>query len=170
MRQLALAELQSWEKRAPEEANLLNPAFVAVVIYALARGHEKESKTPLPYILTFVALPLLLTPFLRDLVPSTVKTNLPGWLQDNEGALLDFPERSQALVPWVQQGMLFAFRANNLTLESEALRAGTLGRRPRNFTTSEEVELIRQRAYFVGRWFAGSGNPTTLMGLFGLQP
>lgn len=164
------ANLPAWEDRAVEEANLLNPAFLSLVAFSVCRGYESEVSRPIDFFLPFIALPLVTTSFLRDLLPRTVRTKLAGWLHENEGDLLDFGERAAAHAAWVRQGLAYGIRFEALEIEGASLRAGSIKRKPRGCISSDEVEFTRQRAFFVGRWFATAGSARTIAGLFGVRP
>ena len=44
----------TWVERPPEQARLLNPAFVGATIWSCARGYASVRETELPYALAFV--------------------------------------------------------------------------------------------------------------------
>jgi hypothetical protein len=52
--------MSAWNDRPTEIANLLNPAFCALLLAQAVRGYQEETKVGLPYALAFLVLPLVL--------------------------------------------------------------------------------------------------------------
>ena len=52
--------MKQWNLRSPEVANLLNPAFCGHVLYVAIAAYSGDAKKPMPYVLSFVILPLVL--------------------------------------------------------------------------------------------------------------
>jgi hypothetical protein len=50
----------AWELRPREEANLLNPVFVALSMSRVAAGHQETIARGMPWALVFIALPAVL--------------------------------------------------------------------------------------------------------------
>lgn len=164
--------LPDWGEQPREEARLLNPAFIAALLWACADGHGAETGTGLPYPLSFIALPVVLHRPTRTTLPSTKRTSLAAWLGANPRALVGFSDRASALVTIVKAGLLFGCREGLLAMEHERVHAGS---RPRSISsferdTTDEVNDCLKRARFVGRWFAGAGPSGTVMALWGVSP
>lgn len=164
--------LPHWSDRSREEARLLNPAFIATLLWACADGHGGESGTGLPYTLSFIALPVVLHRPTRITLPSTKRTSLAAWLGAHPRALVGFSDRASALVPTVKGGLLFGCREGLLAMEHERVHAGPRPRSIASFKreTTDEVNDCLKRARFVGRWFAGAGQSRTVMALWGVSP
>lgn len=78
--------------RPIEIANLLNPAFGAVVLYEGIRGYQEASGTQgIPYGLLYFIFPLVLTKSIRVTLPRLSKSSLQAWIQK-------YPEH----VPYIQ--------------------------------------------------------------------
>ena len=90
-----------WVERPPEQARLLNPAFVGVTIWACARGYASVREIGLPYALSFVAVPITLHKATREDLPRSTRTSMASWLAENPRALVGFAERARAVVPLV---------------------------------------------------------------------
>jgi hypothetical protein len=97
---------------------------------------------------------------------------MASWLSDNTRAQVGFAERSRSLVPLVKEAILFASNGAMLSLEDTRLVAADRPRSMARFEreATDEVKSCIKKAEFVGKWFAGSGNYTTIMALWGIAP
>jgi hypothetical protein len=161
-----------WSDRPIEEARLFNPAFLAALSWACAEGYGSVNTQGIPYPLLFVAMPVILHKNTRESLPKTIRTSLAAWLGDNPQVHIHFRERAKSLVPIVKEGVLFG--ANGQLLEFSSSRI-IVAPRPRSMISflgqaSDEVKDCMAKAKFVGRWFASSGDYTTVMALWGVTP
>ena len=164
--------LLAWSDQPMEEARLLNPAFLATLLWSCADGHRAESGRDLPYSLSFIALPTVLHRPTRTLLPSSKRTSLAAWLGAHPRALVGFAQRATALVPLVKSGLLFGCREGLLNVDHEGIQSRQRPRPMASFErqTTDEVKDCLKRARFVGRWFAGAGQSETIMALWGVAP
>ena len=161
-----------WVERPPEQARLLNPAFVGATIWSCVRGYTSVRQTGLPCALAFVAVPITLHKSTREVLPRSTSTSMASWLTENPRALVGFTERARAVVPLVKEGILFGSSGLMLTLDDARLTAAD---RPRSMARFErqataEVKACVKKAEFVGKWFASSGDYATVMALWGVAP
>jgi len=159
-----------WSEQSTEQARLLNPAFLASLVWGCANGYSKVDKRGVPYPLLFVAMPAVLQKATREILPRSARTSLAAWLVDNPQVHAGFAERAMALVPLVKAGILFG--ANGQLLDAPSPRILAV-RRPRSLArflreASNEVATCMKKAEFVGKWFASSGDHTTIMALWGV--
>lgn len=159
-------------ERPVEEARLLNPAFLALLIWACARGYGDKSGKGVPFPLLFVAMPAVLHKETRQSLPRAVSTRLPAWLAEHPHLLVRFAERASALVPLVQEGILFGANGGLLEVSPEGVANV---RRPRGMAeflenATTEVRECVKKAELVGKWFARSGDYSTVMALWGVAP
>jgi len=164
--------IASWSDRPFEQARLLNPAFLAALIWSCAEGYCSIDQQGMPYPLSFIAIPVILHKSTREGLPRAVRTSLTAWLGENAQVHVRFTERATSLIPLVKEGVLFGVNGQLLNLSSSRIVAGS---RPRSMTrflreSSEEVQDCMAKAKFVGKWFASSGNYTTVMALWGVMP
>ena len=161
-----------WVERPPEQARLLNPAFVGATIWSCARGYRTVRTSGLPYALAFVGVPIALHKATREDLPRSTRTSMTSWLAENPRALVGFPDRARALVPLVKEGILFASGNQMLTLNSARLVAGDRPRSMARFEreATDEVKACVEKAEFVGKWLASSGDYATVMALWGVAP
>ena len=161
-----------WAERPPEQARLLNPAFIGALVWSSANGYLGIRARGLPYPLAFVAMPIVLHKATRESLPRAVSTSMVTWLTENTRAHVGFSDRARGLVPLVKDGILFASNGSMLSLADGHLSAA---QRPRSVSrfereASDEVKSCMKRAEFVGKWFAGSGDYATIMALWGVTP
>lgn len=165
--------LRSWQERAPDEAALFNPAFLAGVLNRAAAGHQRESGSALPFSLAFLVPPIVLVRPTRQDLPRQIRTSMAAWLQEYPRHRLHFPSQAVGFVPYLREGVLYGVACGGLLVDSsgaisaQALARGS-GRRIREAT--EEYGDIMKKAEFVGRWFARAGSPETVMALWGVRP
>lgn len=161
-----------WIERPPEQARLFNPAFVAATVWSCARGYASAQDGGLPYALAFVGAPIALHKATREELPRSTRTSMASWLAENPRALVGFADRARALVPLVKEGILFGSSGQMLTLDDARLEAADRPRSMARFEreATDEVKACVKKAEFVGKWFAGSGDYTTIMALWGVAP
>jgi len=164
--------IASWSDRPIEQARLLNPAFLAALLWSCAEGYGSIDTQGIPYPLSFVAMPIVLHKSTRESLPRTVRTSLAVWLGENPQVHVRFAERATALVPLIKEGVLFGANGRMLNISSSRIMAAS---RPRSMTrflreSSDEVQDCMAKAKFVGKWLASSGDYTTVMTLLGVMP
>lgn len=159
--------------RAPEERALLNPSFFSLLFWHAASGHTAELGTGLPFVTSFLVLPLVLHRETRESLPKRVMTSLPVWLDENPLVRVRFAERSSMLVPYAKEALMFGSMRGFLKIGADEIAAEMGWQRKVNAElkrTSEEVRTCAKRAEFLGRWFARAGSSATVMALMGVRP
>ena len=165
--------LRTWLERAPDEAALLNPAFLAVVLNRAAAGHYRETGEALPFALAFLVPPVVLVRPIREALPRQIRTSMAAWLQAHPRHRLRFAARATGFVPYVREGVLYGAACGGLEIaEGGALSALALasGSARRIREATEEYGDIMKKAEFVGRWFGKAGTTDTVMALWGVRP
>jgi hypothetical protein len=165
--------LRRWHERAPDEAALFNPAFLAAVINRAASGYHRETGNPLPFALAFLVAPIVLVRPTREALPGQIRTSMAAWLQEQPRHRLHFPRRAGGFVPYVREGVLYGTACGGLEMaEDGALGAHALvrGSSRRIREATREYGDVMKKAEFVGRWFGKSGTPDTIMSLWGVRP
>jgi hypothetical protein len=164
--------MKRWEERTVEEAHLLNPAFCCAVLSASVVGYASEGSVGIPFVLSFLVLPITLHKRTRESLPRDTRTSLAAWLQQNAEARVGFAPRVIALRPHTREAILFGTTHGWITL-SGGLLAPTVNERTINNSAqsleTEARECLR-RATFVGKWFARTGSASTVMALWGVRP
>ena len=165
----------NWSKRTREEHGLLNPSFCSILIWHAAFGHITGSAISASLALeeAFLVLPIVLHEETRRVLPKTTATSLAVWVTEHpiEKALL--PSTATRLVPFTREALLFGerygiFNLTNSTISPndswESKVRGSVNK------ATEEVLNCAKRAEFVGRWFARSGSPSTVLSILGVRP
>jgi hypothetical protein len=166
--------LEAWNGRAVEEANLFNPAFCAMLIAKACKEYAKKGQEPLSFPLAFLILPLTVHPITRAALPYSTVTSLLSWTQERRGDLVEFGAHTRRLLPYSREAIMFGLANNMLTLdESGRVNTGKSYVTP----TEKKIELFTaevrdclDRAGFVGRWFAGAGTASTIYSVLGVTP
>ena len=160
-----------WEKRPPEVANLLNPAFCGEVILRCIEKYVQTLKQPFPYPLVFLVLPIVLHKRTRESISSTKREQLHVWLQSNQERRIEFSQRAQELIPFTRETMTFLLQSGNLEIDSNAglsVNKYHPEKIPRGYT--QEIDDCFVKSDIVGRWFARAGSPTTIFTMWGVRP
>src|SRR4030042_6732456 len=103
--------MKPWQKRSSEEANLLNPAFLALILHQCVKGYCDAGQSKAPYVLPFLIIPLVLHKGTREALPVKVSTTLSTWITRLQGvqAKTGYAERARSIVPYVKEALIFAF-------------------------------------------------------------
>ena len=165
--------MTQWLTRSQEERALLNPSFLSLLFWHAATGHMAEGNVGLPFSTSFLVLPIVLHGETRESLPKIVTTSLPVWLNDNQLVRARVAERARTLVPYTKEALVFGGVRCLLKLSAEAVsaeRSWKLKVTGAFVGSSDEVRSCAKRAHFLGRWFARSGSPATVMALLGVRP
>lgn len=163
-----------WEERSLEAGNLLNPAFLSVLVHNTVRSYQSESQAPVPFTIPFLTLPLVLHKKTREALPRAVSTTFASWISRPEGvtAKLGFPRRARSLVPFIKDALLMGLLNNLFLIEN-----GNLVNAPKTkigradaLSHSEEFVDCLAKAGFCGRWLSLSGPSETILALMGVRP
>lgn len=165
--------MNKWDSRPQEEANLLNPAFCALILAQAVEDYVKDFTDGMPFALAFVVLPIVLHKPTREALPQRTSKALSSWLDENEDHRATFAERARALSPFVQEALLYSLVHERLRLTDEGLLL--VGKKTRGFAAyltaaTEEVKDCLNKAQFVGRWISSAGNVPTILALWGVRP
>jgi hypothetical protein len=164
--------LAPWSQRPLEQARLLNPAFVGTLLWSCARAYQTTAAQSQPYGLSFLVVPVVLHKSTRERLPPTTRTSIVAWVGENPRVVVGFAERARSLVPLVKEAVLFASNGGLLRVQESRVVAEV---RPRSMSrfereASDEVKICLKKAEFIGKWFALSGDYTTVMALWGVAP
>lgn len=165
--------ITAWAERPTEVANLLNPAFTGAILRIAVAGYHREADAGMPFELAFLVFPFALHSGTRDRLPRTVFTRLHTWLQENKDVVVEFVERTESLVPYTREAIVFACQREVVRLDTQGLLFPGESRLKKISSfkkTSDEIKGSFGRAEFVGRWLALSGTPVTIYTLLGVRP
>jgi hypothetical protein len=96
-----------------EGRRLLNPAFTGVLLLRAAQGFVKEAESDLPFIYSYLVLPLVLHPETRERLPQAIVTRLATWAERNGDLVTILPRRVGELAQATREG-IFAISTNGL--------------------------------------------------------
>lgn len=165
--------MKSWTNRPREEAYLFNPAFCCVIITTSCISYDKFCDSSLPFPLAFMVLPIVLHKRTRDMLPSTIKTSMPAWLQENPSARLLFHERLMSLRPHTREAINYGLLFNWLALGDNGgllpVASNNLINHALRLHENEARDCVLH-AKFLGKWLASVGSTATSMALWGVRP
>lgn len=163
----------AWAERPVEQARLLNPAFLATLIWAGASEYSGKGVGGVPFPLLFITVPVVLHGATRQALPKAISSPLSAWLADHPEALVGFPDRVITLAPFVKEAILFGSKGGLLGMSGARVIAVNkpkgISRYLRDDATSEVAACIG-KARLMGRWLARSGDYRTVMALWGIAP
>ncbi|MFO0814087.1 MAG: three component ABC system middle component [Gemmatales bacterium] len=165
--------MKSWPERPTEVGNNFNPAFCGWLLREAVEGYCSVKSEGLPFVLSFLVLPIILHRPTRDLLPRSTATALHPWLREHPEARIGLAERSEQLATITRESILFLSTHGLISITDAAdIRAeGKLerGKAP-ILAASEEVKACVSRAKMVGAWFASAGDAVTVYQMWGVRP
>lgn len=160
----------AWERRTPELANLLNPAFTALLIRDAVGAYAKARGVGMNLPIALLVLPIILHKPSREMLPKKV-SKFHIWVQSNQEVRIGLAERARSLAPFSKEAILFAMQQGTMDIDENGLllaMKSTLTNGNPSYT-SEETASCRERATFLGRWFGGIEKPSSIFTAFGLS-
>jgi hypothetical protein len=165
--------MTSWLQRSHEERVLLNPGFCVNLIWNAARGHTTENGSALSFEESFLILPFVLHRETRERLPRTSRTSLAVWLEENPLARNRIASRAKLLVPFTKEALTFGGLHGFIGFKEGKLYAEKAWENEVNQAlkeSSDEVRACARRADFIGKWFAQTGDASTVFALIGIRP
>lgn len=159
--------LPPWEERPVEFANLLNPAFCALLLQDAAHGYHAASKQGLPYALAYLVLPIVLYPPARQVLPKSTVTILTAWIQEHPVLQFQITTRMPWMVPYSREAILFGLQHHLLRVDDEGGLAVDGRRIQSTFPSDSEPDACRKAAGLIGRWFGKTANPSQVLKMWG---
>jgi Family of unknown function (DUF6521) len=164
--------LLPWDERPVELANLLNPAFCALLIRDAIGGYRAQASQALPYPLAYLVLPLVLYPPARAALPRSTAALLHAWIQDHPALQLQVADRAQRMLSYTREAILFALQHELLRISDDGgLDNGARRiRDPYPDPAQTEPADCRKAAGLVGRWFGKVADASLILAMWGLKP
>jgi hypothetical protein len=160
-----------WKKRPPEVRNLFNPAFCTLLLRDAMVAYEKEKQEGMPYLLSFLILPLVLHKSTREALPKSIATKQQVWLQNNPEVRVDFARQARDLAPYVRESIMFGMHANIIGIDEQGNLITLKKKLSRgNWPKEAEPAVCRKKAQFLGRWMARTGDISTIFVMWGIRP
>lgn len=163
--------MQIWEERPITTANLLNPAFCGELIRRCADSYYEETNKPVPYVLLFLMLPIILHKTTRDSLPKTSRKSLHEWLEKNQFVKIGFVDRCQQMVPFVKEALMFLLQNNAIEFDEKGnISVLKFQMKKINEMHATEINECYNKSKLIGKLLAKSGKPETIYSLFGVKP
>jgi len=159
-----------WETRPVEIANLLNPAFGALLFRDVAKEYHKQTSEALPFVLAFLVQPIVLHRPTRDALPKTTATLLHAWIQEHPALQLGVAERLRQLRSYSQEAIIFGLQHGALRISATGGLENGMSRVNKPFPDHTEPATCRKAAEFLGRWFGKLRDPSLILAMWGLRP
>lgn len=167
-----------WNNRPPAVANLMNPAFCAVLLReAIEKYHEKNDKLGMPYPIGFIILPLVLHQDTRKVLPNqNPKLTLHEWVEANPSVLLRFAERTRQLVPYTREALIFGIQQGTIRITNDVNQVGHLIPTSKKYqqkypwSKDSQAAIYKKQAGMLGRWLAQIGNSSLIFTTLRIRP
>ena len=160
-----------WQKRTPEVAYLLNPAFCATVLYVAIREYQERAFCGFPFPLIYLVLPIVLHKDTRERINS--RSNMISWLQNNPDVLVNFALRARDLVVFTNEALEFllsqeaiAFDNSSIMISNEIQKA----RLSRYKKKDPEISDCLIKSEHVARWFVNMRVEENIYAAWGVKP
>jgi hypothetical protein len=153
----------------PEDA-LFNEAYLGLLIALAARHYQdKSSGAAMPWMLAFIAVPLVVHRSVREQLPGSTAARLSNWIAGQPVVYAGFPQRALALTPFVRRGIRYAVRSQVIKISDGGIQSRIAATRYTKFISADAQEAGRQAA-FLGRWFAKIGDVPAIFSQLGVMP
>lgn len=161
--------LPKWENRPEVTAHLINPAFCSEIIRECAKAYKNEKKENLPFSLSVLILPIVLTSKIRERLPKTKATTIHGWMNANEDLKIGFALHVKSYLPFSREAIMFGIAYDSLSIDEDG-NIDVRERRKRLNLDDEEIKSCVNKAILLGKLFSKSGTPITIYSIFGIKP
>lgn len=158
----------TWTWRADDFSRLFNPAYVGMLLSALAIGYAKEKPPGLPVALAFVGPSFCLHPQVRACLPRTTRKAFGTWLREQPGLKSELILASKTLKAPVRQALALLLGRGVLALNADTLRP--LDDSSAAVSKIEAIGVDFAVAQQVGRWLAKNGTAADIYLHLGVRP
>lgn len=162
--------MSPWISRPAEVSNLLNPAYMALLLNRVCDGYRSESKQGLPFALAYLALPMLLHSGTAEELPKTIKTKVYAWIQEHPEILVSFPSRARSLAPYIREAILFGINQRALHIDPDGRVLAAPLDRLKHWERKPCSKESSKRAHLLGRLYAQANDVASLFAMCGVRP
>lgn len=161
----------TWLDRPKEIKTHFNPMFCSIVLSGALGSYQKEKGIGMPIPLSFLVLPLVLHSKTRSSLPKMKASNMGLWSSEKESELLLLNKRIESLNRPTFMSISF-LNINDVISIAEGRIIFKKNIRGINsyINLTPEVYEIFLKSQFVGRWFANSGEVSTIYTYLGVRP
>jgi hypothetical protein len=161
--------MKQWNKRVSEIANLLNPVFCASVIYSTLFEFQKQKGIPMPFVLTYLILPIILHKNTRERINS--KTNMIVWIQRYPDVLINFSQRARSLLSFSNEAIEYLLLQKIIIFDGSGIAiAKTISKTTMDKSSDKEILECYRKSEHLGRWFAQIGVEENIYAAWGVKP
>lgn len=158
--------MYTWQNRPDVLKNLLNPAFISVVITSIIKGYNDENNDGIDFPLIQIAVPLIINTSINLKLPKTKRTSMPIWINSNINTLIGILNKSDNMLVYIKEGLLWGHKYNTLMLGNDHkvnLGPDANSQFFKFIKSNDNLNEYHLKSMRVGRWFAASGSPNTII-------
>jgi len=156
-----------------EEINLYNPAYVGVVLYQAIREFQKKNTSGFHCALTYIVVPLSISPKYLKILPTTTATPIASWGARHEGELIGFASDVSAYVDIVHTAIAFLLEHNAVMLNEKGyyiLTDAYFPQKPKYIIDNIRFKDSFLATGLLGRWFAEASTVESIYAQLGIRP
>lgn len=165
--------MNNWSHLAIEERTLLNPAFIAIIIWNFCKASTNERSRGLTFAESFLVVPFILNKKVRQKLPNSVSTSLPTWIEINQDILKLAIDSLPHTHDTTRASLSFGGTLNLINFTHGEINASPDYQNSINAyikKSSTEVQECFRKANFLGRWFIDAGDAANTLRLLGITP
>jgi hypothetical protein len=158
---------------SPEELNLYNPAYVGVVLYQAIREYQVKNPSGFHCGLTYIVVPMSISPRYSRILPTTVLTPIAGWIAEHEGELIGFAGVVSAYADIVHSAIAFLLEHEAVLLDDRGrycLTDTAFPQKPSYVIKNARFKASFLAAGLLGRWFAEASTVESVYAQLGIRP
>ena len=158
--------MDKWQLRPDVLKNLLNPAYMSIIIASIARGYRDECHNNIDFALLQIATTLFFNRAVRDRLPRNKTNSMPGWIQENIGYLIGIYDKSNEILQYIKEGILWghAHEVITISLDSEVIMHPDANERFfKSIRKNNGLTKPVRSAEKLGKWFAHAGSTDTVL-------
>lgn len=157
--------MRPWDSRVTTDRSLLNPAFLGLLAAEFVRDHQRSGRPPVVDV-TILGACMAATGSVRMALPGTTAAKLVNWVITNPVAAASSARAARSMNTHARRGVLFSLAHGWTEIQDGRLIHGSV-RVPAG--NGDEMLSIIKSARFLGRWFAKSGDPATVLTMLGVS-
>lgn len=158
---------------SPEEINLYNPAYVGAILYQSIREYEAMNSSGFHCGLTYIVVPMSISPRYSKILPQTVATPISGWVAEHEGELIGFANTVSSYADSVNSAIAFLLEHEVVLMDDGGryfLSRIALPKKPSYVFNNKNFKNSFLAAGLLGRWFSGASNVESIYAQLGIRP
>lgn len=162
--------MKTWHLRPPEIRTLFNPAFCGLILAQGIKGYNQETKSPIPYSLTLLILPISLHKRTRDSILENKQSYLTKIIEMHPEIRVNLANRAKGLFPYAMEGFAYLMNSGFIQIDDSGgivLIKGTLGN---SYKGSRDTQDCQHAAFLIGKKFGKVKDKVTVYTTLGIKP